>query len=68
MVTSPDMIVYDVTWHPGHYTEERHTTRVSLHRGYSTQEDIPRIIAVARTGNPADAVLINVDHIEPVTV
>jgi len=52
---------YRVKWHatPGRDFE----SSVTIIEGYSTLADIPKIIAVARTGNPADAAVITIDQI-----
>jgi hypothetical protein len=48
----------------GHEDDQLRTQRVQIIDGYSTEADIPKIIACRRTGNPEDAVFVNVQSVE----
>jgi hypothetical protein len=58
--------LYDVSWHVLTVPTE-FRTRVSIREGYSTVEDIPKILAVARTGRADNASVIVVDSMREVT-
>lgn len=55
---------YAVKWHTPGNESMTHSSNVLIVDGYSTMEDIPRIIATARTGDPNLAYLIIVDSVE----
>lgn len=60
--------VMEVEWHipvVNGDLPERRVTIVALHDGYSTVEDIPKIIVTKRTGDPSLAYLIIVDKVTP---
>ena len=63
--------VFRVVWSPTDDTQEiakqgpglkinRMTTNVRIIDGYTTEADIPKIIAVSRTGRPSDAQFVNI--------
>jgi hypothetical protein len=55
---------YRVAWHlPGEEVGAR-SSNVQVTDGYTTTDDIPRIIVVARTGDPSLAYLVTVDNLE----
>lgn len=56
--------VYNVRWHAGHDGAPQRSL-VAVTEGYSTVDDIPRIIAVKRTGDPGLAYLVTVDSATP---
>lgn len=53
-----------VSYTIGSDDDQLRTAEVKLIDGYTTAEDIPKIIAVSRTGRPADAVFIHVTYVE----
>lgn len=60
-------VKYDVEWRTvGTSWVGHHHTRVAIIPGYTTVEDIPKIIAVSRTGRPSDASVIEIIHVEEV--
>jgi hypothetical protein len=60
--------LYDVDWHiPLFGAVIRHASTVRITEGYTTVEDIPKIIAVSRTGDPSLAHLVIVDKVTEVT-
>lgn len=66
MTTTPKITRYAVNWHVSHdlvSPPSTHTTNVQVSEGYTTEADIPRIIACARTGNPDDGQYIVIDRL-----
>jgi hypothetical protein len=63
-VTTGASTGYRVTWHLPGEAEGAHTSQVQVIEGYSTTDDIPRIIVTARTGDPSLAYLVTIDTLE----
>lgn len=71
MTEQPKITRYRVKWAPTDPTSKiadagpglrvnHMTTTVKIIEGYTTEADIPKIIAVNRTGRPSDAEYVNI--------